>query len=80
MPRTIKKLFYTRDDCRLMHAAHLTASRELGRSASDENADRLAHRVITLFDRGLRDEESLAHAAAYMERLAAAIVARRAGA
>lgn len=80
MPHRMQKLYYTGDEWRLMRAAHLAASRALGRSpSSDENADRLARRVILLFDRGLRDQAALAHAAATVERLASAIVARRAG-
>ncbi|NTS31372.1 hypothetical protein HQ945_08910 [Phyllobacterium sp. BT25] len=76
----MRKLYYTADEWRLMQAAHLAASEALGRSpSSHENADRLARRVILFFDRGLRDEAALAYAAASVERLASAIVARREG-
>jgi hypothetical protein len=80
MPHRMRKPFYSTEEWRLMQAAHRVASNELGRSASShENADRLARRVIVLFDRGLRDQAALAAAAASLERLASAIVARREG-
>ena len=68
----LKKLIYSSQDWSLMQTALLLASKQLG-PAKYPYADRLARRIMTLFDRGLRDAETLASAAAHQERLIAQI-------
>jgi hypothetical protein len=60
-----------------MQSALFKASTQLGRGPNHEFADRLARRIMTLYDRGLRDEEVIAFAAAEQEELLANIVALR---
>lgn len=73
-----RKPFYSNAEWALMQRAHAKASRALQRSPlTDENALRLARRVMTLVDRGLCDEEVIVSAAVHQEMLLAGIVARR---
>jgi hypothetical protein len=76
MPRPFRNFFYSSQDWNLMQAALVQATKELQRSSNHEHADRLARRVMTLFDQGLRDETVIAAAAAHQERLIARIVSR----
>ena len=70
--------FYTSEDWKLMQAAHLSASNLLDRSAhTHEDANRLARRVMMLFDAGLRDQKVIAKVAAHQEQIASLIAARR---
>ena len=72
-----RQLFYSREDWDLMQAAHVHASSLLHRSARDhKDADRLARRVMLLFDRGMRDMDIIAKVAAHQEHMAAMIVAQ----
>ncbi|MBB3147268.1 hypothetical protein FHS21_003684 [Phyllobacterium trifolii] len=75
MPRQLRKLIYSSEDWNLMQNALLTATKKLHRAYGHEDTDRLARRVMTLFDRGLRDVEVIASAAAYQEVLVARIAA-----
>ncbi|NTS31351.1 hypothetical protein HQ945_08800 [Phyllobacterium sp. BT25] len=78
MDRRKKSLiFYSSQDWSLMQTALLKASRELGRSPKGKLAERLARRVMTLFDQGMRDDEAIASAAAYQEKLIAQVMALR---
>lgn len=77
MPHHIRNLFYSSEDWRLMQNALLAAAKKLDRDQCHEDTDRLARRVMTLFDRGLRDAEVIARAAANQEILIAKIVSLR---
>lgn len=63
---TPKLMYYSSQDWRLMERALRKASVQMNREPDDRN---LARRVMTLFDQGARDEESIAKTAAYQERL-----------
>ena len=52
-----------------MRSALQRANRILDRDQIPRDANRLAQRVMALFDRGLRDEEIIAKSAAYQETL-----------
>ena len=67
MARQIRKFFYSREDWNLMQSAFLTAARKLHRDQGHEDTDRLARRVMTLFDQGLRGIEAIARSAANQE-------------
>ncbi|MBZ9605297.1 hypothetical protein [Phyllobacterium chamaecytisi] len=73
MVRGLKTFYYTSDDWKVMQGALLKASGKLQRNRDHQDTDRLARRVMTLFDRGLRDVEVIASAAAYQEALVARI-------
>jgi hypothetical protein len=77
MSRCLTKLLYTREDWNVMQSALFKASRQLGRGPNHEFADRLARRIMTLYDRGLRDEEVIAFAAVEQEELLANMVTLR---
>jgi hypothetical protein len=77
MPRQLRKLIYSSEDWNLMQHALRIATKELHRSQGHEDADRLARRVMTLFDHGLRDPEVIARAAANQEMLVAKIASLR---
>jgi hypothetical protein len=77
VPRKIRKFFYTSEDWNLMQRALLAAASKLHRDQGHEDTDRLARRVMTLFDRGLRDAEVIARTAANQEILIAKIVSLR---
>jgi hypothetical protein len=68
----LKKLIYSSQDWSLMQTALLLASKQF-EPPNYPHADRLARRVMALFDEGLRDAETLASAAAHQERLIAQI-------
>lgn len=76
--RHLRKLFYSSEDWHLMQRAHLRASRQLQRCPkSHEDAGRLARRVMTLFDEGLRDEDAIVSAAVFQEHLVTEIMTNR---
>lgn len=76
--RRLRKLFYSSEDWNLMQRAHLKASQQLQLCPkSHEDADRLARRVMTLFDEGLRDEAAIVSAAVFQERLVTEINVNR---
>lgn len=77
MPNRNRKVFYSSEDWNLMQNALLKASEQLQRGPDHQYADRLARRVMALFDQGLRDEEIIASNAAHQERLIARIGALR---
>ncbi len=77
MPRQIRKFFYSSEDWNLMQSALLRASKKLHRDQGHEDTDRLARRVMALFDQGLRDAEVIASTAANQEILIAKIVSLR---
>ncbi|TXR46272.1 hypothetical protein [Phyllobacterium endophyticum] len=77
MSRRLTKLQYTCEDWNVMQSALFRASKQLQRSQNHEFTDRLARRIMTLFDQGVRDEEVLALAAMEQEELLAKIVALR---
>jgi hypothetical protein len=79
MGRPLRNFIYATDDWTLMQGALLKASRRLHRGPSDKYADRLARRVMTLFDQGLRDENVIASAAVRQERLIARMLSLRQG-
>jgi hypothetical protein len=79
MTRRNRKVFYSSEDWNLMQNALVKASEQLHRGPDHEYANRLARRVMTLFDQGLRDEEIIALNAAHQERLIARIGALRHG-
>jgi hypothetical protein len=68
----LKKLIYSSQDWSVMQTALLLASKQF-EPPNYPNADRLARRVMTLFDGGLRDAANLASATAHQERLIAQI-------
>ncbi len=68
----LKKLIYSSQDWSVMQTALLLASKQF-EPPNYPYADRLARRVMTLFDQGLHDAETLASAAAHQERLIAQI-------
>jgi hypothetical protein len=70
-------LIYSSEDWNLMQSALFKATKKLHRAQDHEDADRLARRVMTLFDRGLRDIDVIARAAAHQEILIAKIVSLR---
>jgi hypothetical protein len=76
MPRHYRNLIYSSEDWNLMQWALRIAAEKLHRDRDHEDTDRLARRVMTLFDRGLRDANIIASAAAYQETLAARIATR----
>lgn len=77
--RRLRKLFYSSEDWNLMQRAHMKASSRLKRCPrSHQDANRLARRVMTLFDEGLRDEDAIASAAAFQEGLVTDILTNRA--
>jgi hypothetical protein len=77
MPRQLRKLIYSSEDWNLMQSALFKATKKLHRAQDHEDTDRLARRVMTLFDRGLRDINVIARAAANQEILIARIVSLR---
>ena len=77
MPRQLRNLIYSSEDWNVMQSALLTATRKLYRDQGHEDTDRLARRVMTLFDQGLRDAEAIARAAANQEILIARIASLR---
>ena len=80
MPRQIRRFIYSSEDWSLMQSALLSAIRELRRDQGHEDTDRLARRVMTLFDQGLRDAEVIACTAANQKILIAKIVSLRSSA
>ena len=80
MPRQCSKLIYSSEGWNLMQNALFTATRKLRRAQGHEDADRLARRVMALFDQGLRDVEVIACAAANQEMLVAKIASLRSSA
>jgi hypothetical protein len=74
--RPLKKLYYSSQDWSLMQTAMLLASEKLG-PAKYPHADRLARRVMTLFDQGLHNAEAIASAAVHQERLIAQVMLLR---
>lgn len=70
-----QKLFYTSQDWTLMAGALFKARRLLQRGPDDKNANRLARRVMILFNDGLRDEDAIAIQAAKQEMLVIATLA-----
>lgn len=77
MPRHFRNIIYYSEDWDVMESALLKATRKLHRAQDHEDADRLARRVMTLFDQGLRDAEIIARAAANQEMLIANIASLR---
>jgi hypothetical protein len=77
MSRRLTKLLFTREDWNIMQSALFKASKQLDRGPNHEFTGRLARRIMTLYDRGLRDEEVIALAAVEQEKLLAKIVALR---
>jgi hypothetical protein len=80
MPRQCRKLIYSSEDWNLMQSALLKASKKLHRTQGHEDMDRLARRVMTLFDQGLRDVDIIARTAANQELLVAKIASLRSSA
>ena len=80
MPRHFRNLIYYSEDWDVMESALLKATRKLHRAQGHEDTDRLARRVMTLFDQGLRDAEIIARAAANQEMLIANIASLRSAA
>jgi hypothetical protein len=68
----IRKLYYSSQDWNLMQHALLLASKQLGPSKYPY-ADRLARRIMRLFDQGSHDAQAIASAAVHQERLIAQI-------
>ncbi|PSH70302.1 hypothetical protein CU102_04290 [Phyllobacterium brassicacearum] len=63
---------YSTRDWDLMNRAHKRASLLLRRSSSKhEHANRLARKVMDLFDKGMRDEDLISKTAAQLEQEAA---------
>lgn len=79
MRRPLRNFIYSSEDWTLMEAALLNASRRLHRGPGDKYADRLARRVMTLLDQGLRDENVIASVAVHQERLITRILSLRQG-
>ncbi|MBB3149594.1 hypothetical protein FHS21_006048 [Phyllobacterium trifolii] len=77
MPRHFRNIIYYSEDWDVMESALLKATRKLHRAQDHEDTDRLARRVMTLFDQGLRDAEIIARAAANQEMLIANIASLR---
>lgn len=70
--------FYSHEDWDVMEQAHRSACRELSVSTNaEEKQRRLAKRVMTLFDCGLRDENVIAAAAVRQERFIAETLSLR---
>lgn len=70
--RRARKAIYSREDWNLMEHAHRIACRDLHvPSTSLDEIHRVAKRVMTLFDGGLRDENLIAATAASQERFIA---------
>lgn len=63
---------YSSQDWNVMQHALLLASKQL-EPPKYQYADRLARRVMTLFDQGLHDAQAIASAAVHQERLIAQI-------
>jgi len=80
MPRQYRKLIYSSEDWNLMQRALLKATQKLHRAQGHEDTDRLARRVMTLFDQGLRDAEVIARTAANQEISIAKITSLRSSA
>jgi hypothetical protein len=74
--RPLKKLIYSSQDWSLMQTALLLASTQLG-PAKYPYPDRLARRIMALFDQGLNDAEAIASAAVHQERLITQIMSHR---
>lgn len=68
----LKKLIYSSQDWSVMQTALLLASNQL-EPPKYQYADRLARRVMMLFDQGLHDAGAIASAAVHQERLIAQI-------
>jgi hypothetical protein len=79
MGRPLRNFIYSSEDWTVMQAALLKASRRLHRGPSDKYADRLARRVMTLFDQALHDENAIASTAMHQERLITRILSLRQG-
>ena len=77
MPRHFRNIIYYSEDWDVMESALLKATSKLHRAQDHEDTDRLARRVMTLFDQGLRDAEIIARAAANQEMLIANIASLR---
>ena len=77
MPRKYRTFIYSSEDWNLMQNALSTAAKKLHRDQGHEDTDRLARRVMTLFDQGLRDAEVIACTAANQEILIANIASLR---
>lgn len=77
--RRAKKVIYSHEDWNVMEHAHRIACRELNifNFNSEEASRRVAKRVMTLFDYGLRDENMIAAAAARQERFIAETLSLR---
>ncbi|MEK1888994.1 MAG: hypothetical protein AAAB35_15795 [Phyllobacterium sp.] len=76
--RRLRKHSYSSEDWNLMQRAHFKASKQLQRCPkSHADADRLARRVMTLFDEGLRDEAAIVSAAVFQENLITEIMTNR---
>jgi hypothetical protein len=80
MPRQLRQLIYSSEDWNLMQTALLTATKKLHRAQDHEDSDRLARRVMSLFDRGLRDPDIIARTAANQEMLVVKIASLRSSA
>lgn len=72
----LKKLIYSSQDWSVMQTALRLASKQF-EPPNHPDADRLARRVMTLFDQGLHDAQAIASAAVHQERLIAQIMLLR---
>jgi hypothetical protein len=80
MPRKYRTLIYYSEDWNIMQSALLKATKKLHRAQDHEDTGRLARRVMTLFDQGLRDVDVIARAATNQEMLVAKIASLRSSA
>ena len=77
MSRHFRNFIYYSQDWNVMERALLKARRKLHRAKGNKDMDRLARRVMTLFDQGLRDADVIARTAANQEILIANIASLR---
>ncbi|WP_271896350.1 hypothetical protein [Candidatus Phyllobacterium onerii] len=80
MPRHFRNIIYYSEDWTVMEGALLKATRKLHKAQGLEDSDRLARRVMTLFNEGLRDAEIIARAAANQEMLIGKVASLRSSA
>jgi hypothetical protein len=80
MPRHFRNVIYYSEDWNVMESALLKATGRLHRTQGHEHTDRLARRVMTLFNEGLRDAEVIARAVANQEMLISNIASLRSSA
>lgn len=73
--RRLTKLFYSGQECKTIQQAHLRASKQLRRSpTTHENAERLARRIMSLFDQGMRDADAIASVTISQAQLIARVI------